>query len=127
VTRVALVVLAALLGAVLIAGIAGTAVYHEPNTIRLRAVFDRHAALDRLDGQGPAIMVSFVVGSPDVKGRNRKTVEIAPVDYAEVERLVGAGYYLSFQEFAREALKEKLERTKAAHAKAGKPVRDPPD
>ncbi|MDE1881195.1 MAG: hypothetical protein KGI89_11700, partial [Euryarchaeota archaeon] len=47
-------------------------------------------------------------------GRNRKTVEVAPAVYREIVTLVDRGYWLSFQEFAREALKEKLDRWKAA-------------
>ena len=42
--------------------------------------------------------------------RNRKTIEVAPAVYEQIEGLVKRGYWLSFQEFAREALKEKLDR-----------------
>ena len=47
--------------------------------------------------------------------RVRKGVELAPAVYGEIEQLVSAGYWLSFQEFAREALKEKLDRWKQEH------------
>lgn len=42
-------------------------------------------------------------------------MELAPGVYAEIEDLVAAGQWLSFQEFAREAVKEKLERWKKEH------------
>ena len=47
--------------------------------------------------------------------RERRTIELAPAVSREIDSLVEAGFWLSFQEFAREALKEKLERYKAAH------------
>lgn len=40
-------------------------------------------------------------------------MEVAPAVYREIVTLVDRGYWLSFQEFAREALKEKLDRWKA--------------
>jgi len=48
--------------------------------------------------------------------RNRKTIEVAPAVYAEIQQLVRAGYWLSFQEFAREALKDKLDKWASEHS-----------
>lgn len=56
------------------------------------------------------------VGSRVPKGnRERKTIELAPAVYREIMDLVSAGQWLSFQEFAREAVKDYLERWKRDH------------
>jgi Arc/MetJ-type ribon-helix-helix transcriptional regulator len=47
--------------------------------------------------------------------RDRRTIELAPAVSAEIQDLVESGQWLSFQEFAREALKEKLDRWKKEH------------
>ena len=47
--------------------------------------------------------------------RDRRTIELAPAVAAEIQGVVDSGHWLSFQEFAREALKEKLERWKKEH------------
>lgn len=47
--------------------------------------------------------------------RDRRTIELAPAVSAEIQELVESGQWLSFQEFAREALKEKLDRWKKEH------------
>ncbi len=47
--------------------------------------------------------------------RDRRTIELVPAVSAEIQDLVESGQWLSFQEFAREALKEKLDRWKKEH------------
>lgn len=55
--------------------------------------------------------------------RLAKKIELAPAVYEEIDHLVSAGYWLSFQEFAREALKEKLERWKKENPLGAPPKR----